>query len=69
MILATMMGEGRKTRRESSETMMMMPAALSRGSTARSDSSWLPTCTVEIVEIFRYLDISTVYLQCRYSDI
>ena len=47
MMLATMMGEGRKTKRERRETMMMMPADLSRGSTALRDISWLPILPVE----------------------
>ena len=34
MMLATMMGEGRNTRRERRLTMMIRPAALSLGSTA-----------------------------------
>ena len=47
MMLATMRGEGRNTSRERRLTMMMRPAALSRGSTARRLSSWLPSRPVE----------------------
>ena len=48
MMLATMMGEGRKTKRERRETMMMMPADLSLGSTALRETSWLPILPVEL---------------------
>ena len=47
MMLATMRGEGRNTSRERRLTMMMRPAALSLGSTARRLSSWLPRRPVE----------------------
>ena len=46
MIEATMIGEGRKTSSESRDTMMMRPAALSLGSTARSDNNWFPILPV-----------------------
>ncbi len=47
MMLATMRGEGRNTSRERRLTMMMRPAALSLGSTARRLISWLPSLPVE----------------------
>ena len=46
MMFAKMIGEGRNTSRERRDTMMMRPAALSLGSTALNDNSWLPILPV-----------------------
>ena len=46
MIAPNMMGEGRNTNKDKADTMMTKDAALSLGSTALRDTSWLPSLPV-----------------------
>ena len=47
MIAPNMMGEGRNTNKDKADTMMISDAALSFGSIALRDTSWLPILPVE----------------------
>ena len=46
MMEPNMIGEGKKTNKDKADTMMIILAALSAGSTARRDTSWLPILPV-----------------------
>ena len=64
MMFAKMMGEGRKTRSERRDTMMMSPAALSLGSTALSDSNWLPILPV-LPSNEKAVNMPRIMVNCR----